>query len=144
MIIKAEVTVLEGREPRDNPRFVITNLRWGPKKVYRYYALRGDVENRIRELKDGLRFDLTSCCDFDANQLRLLLVAAAYVLYQELRHEARKTDCARAQVWILRERLIKVGMVVRESVRRILVEGPSAYAWLETWRLVASRVGASP
>jgi hypothetical protein len=101
-VIKAEVVRLPGREPRDNPRFVITNLSWSPKGVYRFYRKRGDAENRIRELKDGLRFDLTSCTKFEANQFRNLLTAAAYALYQQLRYEARGTECERAQVWTLR------------------------------------------
>jgi len=144
VVIKAEVVTLEGRSRRDNPRFVITNLPWTPRNIYRFYAKRGDVENRIKELKDGMRFDLTSCTRFEANQFRALLTSAAYALFQQLRWEARGTACARAQVWILRERLIKVAAVIRESVRRILFEAPKAYVWLTTWRMVAARLGASP
>ncbi len=142
VIIKAEVTCHEGRDPRDNPRFVVTSLKWKPRAVYQFYALRGDVENRIRELKHGLRFDLTSCTSFKANQFRDFLAGAAYILLQEIRYQARRTDCARAQVWTLRERLLKVAVTVAESVRRILVEAPRACAWAGTWRLVASRLGA--
>ena len=143
-IIKAEVVRLQGREPRDNPRFVITNLSWSPKRVYRFYAKRGDAENRIKELKDGLRFDLTSCTKFEANQFRNLLTAAAYVLYQQLRQEASGTECAHAQVWTLRERLIKIGVVVKKSVRRFVLQGPLAFPWFSDWRRLAIRLGASP
>ena len=142
VILKAEAVALDGRDPRDNPRFVITNLPWKPQKLYRFYARRGDAENRIRELKDGLRFDLTPCASFRANQFRNLLVAAAYALCQQLRHEARGTACERAQVWTLRERLLKLGVTIRESVRRIWIEAPRTYAWLAAWRTVAVRVGA--
>ena len=144
VIVKAEVVALAGREPRDNPRFLITNLPGKPKQVYKFYALRGDAENRIKELKDGLRFDLTSCTSFRANQFRNLLTAAAYALCQQLRHAARGTPCERAQVGTLRERLLKLAVVVRESVRRIWIEAPKTYAWLTTWRTVAVRLGASP
>lgn len=144
VVIKAEVAVLDGHPPRDNPRFVATNLTSQPKKVYQFYALRGDGENRIKELKDGLRFDLTSCTSFRANQFRLLLTAAAYAWYQQLRYEARGTVCERNQVWTLRERLIKLAVMIRESVRRIFLEAPRAYAWVSTWRVVALRLGASP
>lgn len=143
-VIKAEVTVLEGREPRDNPRFVITNLAWSPKKVYRFYAMRGDMENRIKELHDGLRFDLTSCPSFLANQFRNLRTAAAYALYQQLRQVARRTECVRAQVWTLRERLIKIGVRIKESVRRIVVEAPESFPGYRVWRELAMRLGASP
>jgi hypothetical protein len=142
VIIKAEVAALAGREPRDNPRFLITNLPWKPKKVYHFYAQRGDAENRIKELKDGLRFDLTSCTSFRANQFRNLLTAASYALCQQLRYEARGTSCERAQVGTLRERLLKLAVVIRESARRIWIEAPKTYAWLTTWRTVAERLGA--
>lgn len=138
-IIKAEVVVCEGHDNRDNPRFVITNLGGSPKAGYREYTRRGDAENRIKELKEGLCFDRTSCTRFDANQFRNLLTAAAYVLFQELRVDARGTSCADAQVWILRERLIKIGVVIRESVRRILMEGPRWYPWMDVFRRVAMR-----
>lgn len=147
VVIKAEVTVSPDepdKEPRDNPRFVITNMDLTPKNVYRFYGGRGDMENRIEELKHGLRFDLTSCTEFEANQFRNLLTAAAYMLYQQMRHEARGTECEKGQVWTLRERLIKIGMRVRETVRRIVLEGPRAYAWWTTWERVAIRLGASP
>jgi hypothetical protein len=86
VVIKAEVVRLSGREPRDNARFVITNLRPSPRFVYEeVYCGRGDIENRIKELHDGLQIDRTSCCRFWANQFRVLLTAAAYVLMQELR-----------------------------------------------------------
>lgn len=144
LIIKAEVTVLPGREPRDNPRFLVTNLRGSPRKVYRFYAARGDMENRVKELKDALRFDLTSCSSFLANQFRNFLTAAAFILYQGLRDGARATDCADAQVGTLRERLVKVAVRLRESVRRICVEAPRVFVWYDDWRVVALRLGASP
>ena len=109
MIIKAEVVRAEGKEPKDNPRFVITNLKQSPQWIYeQVYCQRGEIENRIKELHD-LQIDRTSCSDFWANQFRVLLTAAAYVLLQELRLRAARTDCARAQVWSLRERLLKLG-----------------------------------
>ena len=110
VVIKAEVVRLKGREPRDNPRFVVTNLLESSRFVYeRVYCARGDIENRIKELLDGLQIDRTSCCKFLANQLRVLLTAAAYVLMQELRLRAARTGCARTQVTWLRDRLLKLG-----------------------------------
>ena len=92
VVIKAEVVRLKGREPRDNPRFVVTNLLRSSRFVYEWvYCARGDIENRIKELLDGLQIDRTSCCKFLANQLRVLLTAAAYVLMQELRLRAART-----------------------------------------------------
>lgn len=144
VVMKAEVTVLRGLDPRDNPRFVITNLKGSPTKVYRTYAERGDMENRIKELHDGLRFDLTSCTAFQANQFRNLLTVSAYLLLQQVRRCAAGTTCSGAQVWTLRDRLLKIGVTVRESARRILLEGPLAFPWFSTWRQIAVRLGASP
>ena len=98
VIIKAEVVRLPGRDPKCNPRFVVTNLREAPATGYAIYCQRGDMENRLKELHDGLALDRTSCSRFWANQFRVLLTAAAYVLLQALRQQAHGTACARAQV----------------------------------------------
>lgn len=64
-IITAEVVWHHGREPRDNPRFVITNLRQTPEWIYTHvYCARGDSENRLKELKLALAFGRTSCTGF--------------------------------------------------------------------------------
>ena len=102
VIIKAEEVRLPGRDPKCNPRFVVTNLRETPAAVYAVYCQRGDMENRLKELHHGLALDRTSCSRFWANQFRVLLTAAAYVLLQALRQQAHGTDCATAQVSTLR------------------------------------------
>ena len=121
VIIKAEVVRAADKDPKDNPRFVITNMKQSPQWIYeRVYCQRGDIENRIKELHE-LDIDRTSCSSFWANQFRVLLTAAAYVLMQELRLRAAGTACARAQVGTLRERLLKLGARVLVSVRRVVV-----------------------
>jgi hypothetical protein len=142
IIFKAEVVCLGDREPRDNLRFVVTNLKLSPRRVYQLYTQRGDCENRIKELHHGLELDRTSCSRFLANQLRVQLTAAAYVLMQELRRECRGTDCESAQVSTLRERLIKIGVWIEVSVRRIVLHFPSSFAWKPTWLTLAGRLGA--
>lgn len=142
VIYKAEVVCLAGREPRDNLRFVVTNLPVSPRRVYAIYRQRGDCENRIKELHHGLELDRTSCSRFLANQLRVVLTTAAYVLMQELRRQARGTACADAQVPTLRERLLKLGAWVEVSVRRVVVHLPRSYAWQPCWMRVAARLGA--
>jgi hypothetical protein len=142
IIIKAEVVRAPGKAPRDNPRFLITNLKQSPQWIYEHvYCQRGEIENRIKELHD-LHIDRTSCHRFWANQFRVLLTAAAYVLLQEVRLHARRTDCARAQVWMLRQRLLKVGAQVVGSVRRVLVHLPASFPFLNTFRKVALALGA--
>ena len=143
VVIKAEVVRLPGRDPRDNPRFVVTNLRPSPRFLYeQVYCARGDIENRIKELHDGLQIGRTSCCRFWPNQLRVLLTAAAYVLMQELRLRAARTACARAQVTTLRERLLKLGVHVVVSVRRLVLHLPTSTPFIEAWRHIALALGA--
>ena len=143
VVIKAEVVRLPGRDPRDNPRFVVTTLRPSPRFVYeQVYCARGDIENRIKELHDGLQIGRTSCGRFWANQLRVLLTAAAYVLMQELRLRAARTACARAQVTTLRERLLKLGVHVVGSVRRLVLHLPTSTPFLDAWRHIALALGA--
>jgi len=121
MIFKAEVVRADGKEPKDNPRFVITNMKQTPLWIYEeVYCQRGEIENRIKELH-ALEIDRTSCSSFWANQFRVLLTAAAYVLMQELRLCAAGSNCSRAQVWTLRERLLKLGARVMVSVRRMVL-----------------------
>ena len=144
VIIKAEVVCIEAREPRDNARFVVTNLSAGPKHLYEnVYCQRGEIENRIKELHHGLEIDRTSCSRFWANQFRVLLTAAAYVLMQVLRAAAVGTDCERAQVSTLRERLLKLGVWVERSVRRIVLHLPQSAPWGSQWCQVARNLGAA-
>jgi len=145
VIIKAEITCHPGRSSKENPRFVVTNLKQSPGWIYReIYCARGDAENRIKELKDGLEIDRTSCTSFLANQLRVLMTAAAYVLMQELRLRARHSGCSRAQVSTLRLRLLKIGAWVETSVRRIVLHLPTSMPYADDWRRIARAVGAIP
>lgn len=145
VLIKAEVVRLEQRDPKDNERFVVTNLKGSPRYLYKkVYCARGEIENRIKELHHGLEIDRTSCTSFLANQLRVLLTAAAYVLMQELRLAARTGECARAQVGTLRERLLKLGVWVERSVRRIVLHMPQSFPYLADWLRIARSVGAAP
>src|SRR5665213_2732010 len=125
ILIKAEVVYGEGKEPRDNPRFVLTNMTQTPQWLYE-------------------QIDRTSCSNFWANQFRVLLTAAAYVLMQELRLSAAGTNCARAQAWTLRERFLKLGAQVVASVRRIVLHLPQSFPFLAAFRHMAMELGASP
>ena len=107
------------------------------------YCARGDIENRIKELLNGLQIDRTSCCRFWANQLRVLLTAVAYVLMQELRLRAARTTCARAPVSWLRTRLLKLGVHVVRSVRRLVLHLPRSTPHWAAWRHIALALGAA-
>jgi len=145
VVIKAEVVRLGERSARDNPRFVVTNLQQTPGWIYEsVYCARGTVENRIKELLHGLQIDRTSCHHFFANQLRVLLSAAAYVLFQEIRLSARHTSLAGAQVSTLRERLFKLGAWVECSTRRIVLHLPDSAPWRQEWCRIVRVLGAVP
>ena len=144
VVYKAEVVHHPGRELKDNARFVVAKLPLLPRRVYEFYCQRGEVENRLKELLDGMQIGRTSCSRFWANQFRVLLTAAAYVLMQELRFQARHTDCARAQVGTLRTRLLKLAAWIEVSVRRIVLRLPRRFPGRHAWLRVATRVGAIP
>ena len=143
VIYKAEVVHAEGKKPKDNPRFVVTNMKQSPQWLYEeVYCQRGDLENRIKELHYGMEIGRTSCTSFWANQLRVLMTAAAYVLMQELRSGLAGTASARAQVSTLRERFIKIGAHVIASVRRIVLHLPQSFPYLRSFRRLALSLGA--
>jgi hypothetical protein len=142
VVYKAEVVRLGDRDPRDNCRYVVTNLRLTPENVYKVYRCRGDVENRIKELKEDLYLDRTSCSRFLANQLRVLMTAAAYALLQELRLRLKRTSLATAQVATLRLKLLKIGGRLERSVRRICLHLSASHPWATDWTTAARAVGA--
>jgi hypothetical protein len=141
VVVKAEHSRLGA-----NPRYVVScGLEApAPRPVYRYYGQRGGCENRIKELKAGVKADRTSCHTFRANQFRLLLAAAAYVLFQALRTLARQTGLARAQVEQLRRAVIKIAAQVRESRRRVVIQLCRHCPTQTLWRLLARRLGLAP
>lgn len=107
-----------------NPRFVLTNLELPPQALYdSFYVKRGaHSEHRIKELKLGIQADRLSCRSFIANQFRLLLAQAAYILMLAIRQAASGTQFATAQVERLRSLLVKSAARVKVSTRRVLVE----------------------
>jgi Transposase DDE domain group 1 len=143
VIYKAEVVRAEGKEPKDNARFVVTNMKQSSRWLYeKVYCQRGDLENRIKKLHYGMEIGRTSCTSFWANQFRVLMTAAAYVLMQELRLGLVGTTCARAQVSTLRERFLKIGARVVASVRRVVLHLPTSFPYLNSFRCLASNLGA--
>jgi hypothetical protein len=126
-----------------NGRFVVTNLDDEPGVIYdERYVGRGDMENRIKEQQLGLFADRTSCHNFLANQFRLLLASAAYVLIEDLRRVGLAgTELAKAQVTTIRLKLFKVAARITTSVRRVVLYLSSAYPYQQLFaRLVARLV----
>jgi hypothetical protein len=137
VIVKAEVTAL-GK----NPRYVVV---WGvkgkPKRLYERYGERGNCENRIKEIKEGVRADRMSCHEWEGNEFRLMLGCVAYQLFVGLRRLAKGTELKRAQVEKLRLALIKIGARVKESLRRVTIELCSSCPSQAVFRELARRLG---
>ena len=142
VVYKAEVVAVDGKSPRRNARYLVTNLRHKPESVWGIYCVRGDSENRIKELKCDLEIDRTSCTSYIANQLRVLLAATAFVLFQDLRAALGDHELSRSVVGTLRNRLLKIGATVTETARRIVISMPSSYPWKDPWRRAAECVAA--
>ena len=116
------VAKIEINRHGSNRRFVVTNLSGHGQGIYHgFYVQRGDVPERpIGELKNGLQMDRLSFHRFRANGLKLLEHTLAYalvVLHREA--TAALPEIAKAEVGTLRQKLWKVGAVVKTSVRRI-------------------------
>jgi len=112
-----------------NTRFVVTDLEQARTQVvYRQlYCARGQMENEIKDHKRYLKSDRTSCHRFEANQFRVLLHSAAYVLLDTLRREVLKgTPWAHATMETLQLRLLKLGARVHEVTERIKISLPSS------------------
>jgi hypothetical protein len=141
VIVKAEHTA---RGP--NPRFVVANVPGDPRELYEdVYCQRGEMENRIKEQQLGLFADRTSCHRFVANQFRLLLSSAAYVLVQALRRTALVgTELARAQVGTIRLKLLKVAARVVVTARRVVFHLASSYPYQSAFRAIFARVTSLP
>jgi len=105
----------------DNVRFNVTNLRGLPEDIYKQcYCPRGDMENRIKELKLDCNAKRISCSDLWSNQLRLLFASAAYMLLDLLRRTAlQKTKLKNATCNTIRQTLLKTGAIVKINTRRI-------------------------
>ncbi len=124
------VAKVEASEQGINLRFVVTDMK-EVKATFLYQKIfnaRGTVELNIKEHKRYLKSDRTSCHRFEANQFRLFLHSAAYVLFHALRTNILKhSKWAKATVETIRLRFLKIGACVRELKTRIKIELPSNY-----------------
>jgi hypothetical protein len=143
VVAKAEWTQGEA-----NPRFVVTSLaRAACKARHLYekvYCARGDMENRIKECQLDLYADRTSTATIRANQLRLWFYSMAYVLLCATRRIGlHDTQFANATCGTIRLKLLKIGALVRVSVRRIKIAMASACPAAHDWGQAAIRLAAA-
>jgi Transposase DDE domain group 1 len=140
VVAKAEWT-----EGEANPRFIVTSLSQaetnGRFLYEKVYCARGDMENRIKECQGDLFADRTSAATMRANQLRLWFASMAYVLLCALRRIGLvHTQFADATCGTIRLKLLKIGALVKVSVRRIRFAMASACPYADEWRLAATRL----
>jgi len=135
-----------------NPRFIVTSLgyaQWEARALYEdFYCARGDMENRIKEQQLDLFADRTSTATMRANQLRLWFASMAYVFLNRLRELALAgTELANATVGTIRLKLLKIGALVKFSVRRVRIAMASGCPYQDAFAHAygaLARFGASP
>jgi hypothetical protein len=140
LICKVEVS-----EKGENIRFIVTNMKLS-RKAYIYetiYCGRGQMENYIKDHKLFLHSDRTSCHQFEANQFRLFLHSAAYVLMHTFKTQGlRGTAWSRSQFDQIQLRLLKVGARIEEWKTKVTFHFPSAFPLKAVYaRVVANLSG---
>ena len=138
----------EHLEKGANPRFVVTSLSgedWEARRLYEeLYCARGEMENRIKE-QLALFADRTSTALLRSNQVRLYFSSVAYLLMEALRRLGLEgTELARAQCATIRLKLLKIGALIRVTVRKIWVSLAGGYAYVEVWARIWSRLQLLP
>jgi Transposase DDE domain group 1 len=139
------VAKAECHDAGTNLRFVVTNLPGvdssdDAQRTYDDYVQRGQSEQRMDELKNGLHADRLSCHRFMANFFRLLLHTAAYNLLNAVRDGQELPQELRAgQPCTWRTRMIKVAAVIVQSARRVLVKLAGNWPWWTDYQAVAGR-----
>ena len=139
-----------------NPRFVVTSLsgqemtfpapsRWTAQSLYEeFYCARGDMENRIKE-QMMLFADRTSTSWLRSNQIRLYFSTMAYQLMQALRRLGLAgTELAKAQCHTVRLKLLKIGALVRITVRKIWISSSAGYPYAELFGQVYRQLQQAP
>jgi hypothetical protein len=142
------VAKAEHLEKGENPRFVVTSLtpaEWPAPALYeQLYCARGDMENRIKE-QLMLFADRTSTAYLRSNQLRLYFSSVAYVLLQMLRRLGLAgTELAKAQCATIRLKVLKIGALIRISVRKVWVSLAGGYPYVALFRQVHEKLCAVP
>jgi len=142
------VAKAECLEKGENPRFVVTSLsgeQWPAQALYEeHYCARGDMENRIKE-QLMLFSDRTSTHYLRSNQLRLYFSSIAYLLLQMLRRLGLEgTELAKAQCSTIRLKVLKIGALIRITVRKVWVSLAGGYPYVALFQQVYEKLCAVP
>jgi hypothetical protein len=142
------VAKAEHLEKGENPRFVVTSLNreaWPAQELYeQHYCARGDMENRIKE-QLMLFSDRTSTHYLRSNQLRLYFSSIAYVLLQMLRRLGLQgTELAKAQCSTIRLKLLKIGALIRITIRKVWISLAGGYPHVTLFQQIHEKLCAVP
>jgi hypothetical protein len=125
-----------------NVRYLVTNMKFdSPEKGYDFYTKRGEAENCIRDLKNDLFLDRLSCHKYLANCFRMLMSCFAYVIMQEIRYMLEGTEFERAQSNTIRLKLLKIGVRIKETVRRIWLYFSSTFVYQDLYNTLLDSFG---
>jgi len=101
---------------------IVTNLDWWPTSVVRFCDKRGTAEQWVKEGKQAVRWPRLSCHDFQGNEVRLPLSAAAYHLANFLRGLGLPRPVKQWSLTTLRDKLIKIGAKVNSRARYVIFQ----------------------
>jgi hypothetical protein len=145
VIVKIEVN-----EKGTNVRYIVTNFKHNNSRfIYEeLYCGRGQMELYIKELKTYLNADTMSCNKFEANQFRLFLHAAAYVVFLGIKQNIfLNTALTTASIQTIREKIIMTAVHIRVLKTKVKIEFPvnhpyrdlleKAFVQFERWREAA-------
>jgi len=128
----------------ENPRFIVTSLpeEITARELYEdIYCARGDMENRIKEQQLDLFADRTSTSLMRANQIRLYMSSIAYTIMNLFREKVLKdTKLENAQCGTIRTKLLKIGAVIKVTVRKIWIEMNENYPYQELYSIIKSKI----
>jgi hypothetical protein len=142
------VAKAEHLEKGANPRFVVTSLpapAWEARRLYEeLYCARGEMENRIKE-QLMLFADRTSTALLRSNQIRLYFSSIAYLLLEALRRLGLKgTKWAQAQATTIRLKVLKIGALIRVTVRKVWIALAGGYPYAQAWASIWARLRQVP
>ena len=112
VIVKIEVGELG-----PNVRFIVTNFNGPRKDIHETgYCARGAMELMIKELKTYLHADRMSCNSFSANQFRLYLHCAAYIILHSFQADMLVgTELESSTITTMREKLLLSAVSIDEK-----------------------------
>jgi hypothetical protein len=116
-----------------NQRFIVTNLIGMPEELYKDYGMRGQSENWIGDLKNGMCGDRLSCHRWEANYFRFLLSCYAYNLMNEIRLQAESTQYGVMRLEKMRTKLFKIAVWIKKTARYIHLKLPKNYPHKQIW-----------